>query len=105
MEYHCYIECKYCNEIKTVTRETIGVICNKCKKYITIKPEDRLTLEQAIEKDKEFINNNVFHIPNVEFVKYRNKMESHAYDWAKKQREKPKLYHGPINPDTGEHEL
>ncbi len=92
-----YVICNKCKKMLEVTARDIGIIC-RCHNYIRVT--ERISLDKVIDT----LDTGNFHIPNKDLINYRDKMEEHAYDWAAKQSHKPRMYHGPINPETGEHD-
>lgn len=103
----CWFICPYCDNVMQINIRTVGILCNECKRYCSISDEKRLTSLQFI--DAQFLHTHDSpHVPNRELLKFRNGMEERAYIFKDKQDAKRKagearVYHGPIDPETGEH--
>lgn len=98
-----YIKCTHCNRELVVSDRDVGIICRYCGKYNSDVMERRFEYVTINDININFSNDvpKAPHIPNTKFVKYRDSMEKHAYEWAEKHAGGKRKF-GPINPDTGE---
>jgi hypothetical protein len=107
-----YTVCEHCGVLKNVGITTVGIICNNCNKYFSIKKRyNQKQLSEEIEKGNIKTNESV-EMPHLriegknEYYKFRQEMEEKAYQFKDEQIKKrksgePQRYHGPIDSQTG----
>lgn len=92
--------CTSCSDVLIVTRSTVGIVCNKCNAYVSIK-EDMWLDSLDIEILGLAAKVPAFHIPNERLLKFRKSCEVRAEKWLDKERVKRKqpgwepTKHGP----------
>ena len=94
------IQCIHCGRILSVTDKDIGIICRYCGKYNGDFQDRKKDYFNEIDKALSIGP----HIPNKKLVEFRDGMERHAYEWKDNHPNTGEKF-GPINPETGEHEL